>query len=776
MQDLISKIINGRDVEKICKQIISNLYQNGPNNSTDMEILCYINIYQPEIFDKYKNLILKYMGLNYKNIESSSLPEIVFGMYEKYIKEEYQYNYTPVQAMIVKGINNNQCFSFSAPTSTGKSFVFRNIIKESYRDIVIIVPSRALINEYYYTLCNLIKDKSVNILTFIDRINTKNAKRNVFIVTPERCKEIFKRKNEFDVEVFLFDEAQLSDEDSFRGLYFDSIIRRIQRAYPNSKFIFAHPFVMNPEAQIKKNHFDRDVSDFSFFNYRNVGQMFYAYDKGNYYHFGIDKKIMGNHKILCKYDPLEEILKRDGSILVYTTKTSIYNKSVFNQFKKYIDLCSEIIDENAKRYIDEIKKYIGASDIVGRDRFSQMISLLKRGIVIHHGSLPLHARLLIERFTQKGYCRICFATSTLEQGINMPFDVVFLNTFRESNPLSLKNLIGRAGRSSTMKKFDYGSIVVKLDNMSQLRNIMGREIELNTVSMLEQEVDVDLSEFKEAILEGTLSDEYNITNTQIEKLTSNDAVDTIKNILNSFIEDENIISLKRVNNDDYFDLDIYSNFQKLYEIYLSRSLSDGEKNIFNTAIKIMLWQIHCKTFQEICFLRYAYASKKQQRDILQKIIETGNISEKNGAKKKLDSLYASFITQAAEIPNKNIKVYSMFGNNKIKAVDVDYDRIVFDTYDYLDKIIGFKLSDVFIAAFEEYYNNFGDERAKKLSLLVKYGSFDEKEIWMLRYGFSYEDIEWLNSYIIEINQSEIVFSENIKELSSEKIEVIKRFI
>ena len=246
------------------------------------------------------------MGLSYKKINSESLPEVVFGMYGKHIEDTLNHCYTPVQASIVKRIERNQCFSFSAPTSTGKSFVFRNIIQESEKDIVIIVPSRALINEYYILLCNLIQNRAVNILTFIDKINTKKAKRNVFIVTPERCKEIFKRKEEFDVEIFLFDEAQLSNEDSFRGMYFDSIIRRVQKAYPSAKFIFAHPFVRNPEAQIEKNHFDLKKSDSICYKYKNVGQMFYAYDEQNYYHFGINKDVMGKQKQRCKFDPLEK--------------------------------------------------------------------------------------------------------------------------------------------------------------------------------------------------------------------------------------------------------------------------------------------------------------------------------------------------------------------------------------------------------------------------------------------------------------------------------------
>lgn len=72
--------------------------------------------------------------------------------------------------------------------------------------------------------------------------------------------------------------------------------------------------------------------------------------------------------------------------------------------------------------------------------------------------------------------------------------------------------------------------------------------------------------------------------------------------------------------------------------------------------------------------------------------------------------------------------------------DVDYDRIVFDTYDYLDKIIGFKLSDIFFAAFNEYFEKTNDIRAKRMAQLVKYGTEDNKEIWMLRYGFTFEDM------------------------------------
>lgn len=107
---------------------------------------------------------------------------------------------------------------------------------------------------------------------------------------------------------------------------------------------------------------------------------------------------------------------------------------------------------------------------------------------------------------------------------------------------------------------------------------------------------------------------------------------------------------------------------------------------------------------------------------------------------------------------------------------MDYDRIVFDTYDYLDKIIGFKLSDIFVATFMEYYKEKGDKRAERMARLIKYGTEDEKEIWMLRYGFTFEDIEWLEPYVESIDQDAVVFRHNITELSDEKLKVIERFM
>jgi hypothetical protein len=183
-----------------------------------------------------------------------------------------------------------------------------------------------------------------------------------------------------------------------------------------------------------------------------------------------------------------------------------------------------------------------------------------------------------------------------------------------------------------------------------------------------------------------------------------------------------------------------------------------------------------KTFKKICGYRYAYAAKVSERRKLENIYKISkSLPEKKRIKRKLDNLNASFYTPYADLPDSTLENYSLFDRNT-KACDVDYDRIVFDTYDYLDKLIGFKLSDIFYAIFYQYHQKTQDNRALILSKYFKYGTDNEKEILMLRYGLTFEDIEWAKDYVTHISEEEIIFSSTIKELSADKRQVIDRFI
>lgn len=331
--NLIKRIRDGSDLEKIAAYARDQIFQNGPKDTLVLEILSYLKLFQPAFFEEFEGDIIETMGLFFKSPQPDTLQGAVFEMYHQYIKEQYGEDFTPMQANILKHIRNKQHFSFSAPTSTGKSFVFRNLIRSSTRDVVVIVPSRALINEYYDRVREIVDVKEVNVLTFVDRINTKHAKRNIFILTPERARELFKNKDWLNIELLLFDEAQLSDEKSVRGLYFDSIVRRALNTFSDAKYIFAHPFISNPGAQLTRNKIiDTSAASFNY-EQKNVGQIFYVHNpaKGEFYRLGTNKEVLGKQKLKSTFDPIERAISSGGSVLIYVPKTHIYSKSIFTQ-------------------------------------------------------------------------------------------------------------------------------------------------------------------------------------------------------------------------------------------------------------------------------------------------------------------------------------------------------------------------------------------------------------------------------------------------------------
>lgn len=764
--NIIAKIRNGEDLEEIIDYAKSEIYRNGPNSSVVLEIISYFKLFQPDFFKKDEQEIIATMGLFFKQPKVESLISSVFEMYHEQLKDEFGNDYTPMQADILKKIRNLQYFSFSAPTSTGKSFVFRHLISECSNDVVVIVPSRALINEYYDRLNRLVNKKTANILTFVDRINTKHVHRNIFILTPERAKELFKNKDWLKIDLILFDEAQLSDEHSVRGLYFDSIVRRALKYFPNAKFVFAHPFIENPEAQLQKNGIETIDTAATYSNYelKNVGQIFYTHDTSSqkFYHFGSDPAALGKYKLAANFDPIESALKKGGSVLIYVPKSHIYSKQIYSQFQKYISMCQPIKDPAAIKMIDELKEYIGASTTNKFFYNSDMLEKLRCGIVVHHGSMPLTARLILEHFTQQGFCKICFATSTLEQGINMPFDVVYLDRFEESKTLSVKNLIGRAGRSTNKPIFDYGSVILRPNAMSRFRKVYRKKNTLSVKSRLDtadDKMDEKYEEYKEAIKTGEFSDEYNLTNKDLEKLKSDSVTTVVPTLLDMMFTDAGFVLPNAVSKE------VYEDFRCLYKQYLGRELTAAEKFVFDSAIKIMIWKVHGKTFSKICQERYAYVSNVAQRRSLSRV----------GHQDRADNLTVRYIAGYSDIPDKELRTYPLFPADT-KGKDVDYDRIVYDTYDFLDKLIGFKLSDLFYAIFHQYYLAYQDDRAERLAKYIKYGTEDSTEIWMLRYGFSFEEIEWLKPCIKSIDQTEIKFNERIENLSDVQKSCISKFV
>ena len=88
------------------------------------------------------------------------------------------------------------------------------------------------------------------------------------------------------------------------------------------------------------------------------------------------------------------------------------------------------------------------ADYFGPD--SREYRLLEKGIVLHHGKMPpVMSRLLID-LIQSHVINIVIATSTLSEGVNLPFETVLIPSLRRSGSAvpvrEIVNVAGRAGR------------------------------------------------------------------------------------------------------------------------------------------------------------------------------------------------------------------------------------------------------------------------------------------------------------------------------------------
>lgn len=739
-------VLNADNPDNDLSLLLEYIHKNGPKDPLILETLAFYKEFHPNIFLLYEEKILSALGLFYKLDSVENLYSFLMQQFGEDYKNTYGAVLTPIQASIRRAVESHQYTSFSAPTSAGKSYSIRDFISDGVGDAVIVVPSRALIAEYVDTMRRKFQnDKSVMISSFVDLVYTRRNLRRIFVLTPERTKDIYKIKNQLDIRTFFFDEAQISEELQ-RGVVFDISVRRVKKHFPNARLIFAHPFVENPEAQLFKHEIPEDGSFSYSYSHGSVGRVCISKNRSRNKDYYFSPYIEHGYylKNLLEFDGSfkDYAINSGKSILVYVSKSSIYKGNFKKEFTEYIDRLENIFDENGLAIIDEIQRIWGANSV---NHKSSMIELLRKGVVIHHGSVPLEVRFLIEDFIRDGHASLCFSTSTLAQGINMPFDIVWLinNRFsgnEEERALAFKNLIGRAGRLSKEKKFDYGYVYTTKPR--EFSNKIKTSFRLSNRSVLDNPNinNPDTIEIIQAINNDTFDDDKNLPQSKIERL-SNDTVmqhaceflDIIyrdpENIKNSIGGRENFVVRKRA----------ADCLKVIYEASLDRVLEGGESAVFNNSVMIFFLISQGYSFREIVGIRYSMITNRDN----------------------MDEIFLGFMQPANKLPDKNLtRSYSLYPENTPKR-DVSYDVVAFDTYDYLDQVITFSLSDIFIAAFKIYWEKTNDDRAEKIIELLRYGTNNSQHILLMRYGFPPDIVMDISNYVASINDVEIVFKENI---------------
>jgi len=110
-------------------------------------------------------------------------------------------------------------------------------------------------------------------------------------------------------------------------------------------------------------------------------------------------------------------------------------------------------------------------DYCGEDSYE--VALLDRGIATNYGQMPQRLRRLMTDLIDRCICPITVATATLTEGVNLPFDLIFVTALKRTTfdpsiqqqvdiPLStseFNNLAGRAGRPGATKGMEGMTLV-----------------------------------------------------------------------------------------------------------------------------------------------------------------------------------------------------------------------------------------------------------------------------------------------------------------------------
>ncbi len=371
-----------------------------------------------------------------------------------------KFTFTDSQYKIYELIKSNKHFSFSGPTSLGKSFILESFIKhliqeERIKDnIAILVPTRALINQNLFKLREEFEAVDSYEVLAHPQIPQYIRNRNnnyIFVFTPERLISYLSDKTNPSIEYLFIDEAHkvIAEKDTRNPLYYHSILQAQKKSI---RLYFASPNVSNPEIYLKL--FDRSTDESVYTVESPVSQNKYFLNLS-----GESLKVYGefeSHDLKLKksisfFSWLKNLSSSESKSIVYCN-----SKEMTRDYA--IEFAKSLPKKKSKR-IDALKKLIQES--IHEEYF--LIDCLSKGIGFHFGDLPQRIRIQIENLFKDGELDFLFCTSTLLEGVNLPAKNIFvlsdkigISNFRKVDFL---NLIGRAGRLT--KEFSGNIIIVK---------------------------------------------------------------------------------------------------------------------------------------------------------------------------------------------------------------------------------------------------------------------------------------------------------------------------
>ena len=477
--------INNFDYSDFSRNTLKNylcyfMEQNELLNSDFINQLIYI------ASEKLKNFGYEKMA-HLSNIECSDKEFVVSKAIKNYHKANISFGTNTIvldgfQKEIIDKYQSldNKRIIISAPTSFGKTYILQEIIcinKNIYNNIMLILPTIALLNETYSKITNL--NNNLNLKYKIITTNyEETSERNIFIFTPERALK-FIGLNKITLDFFFFDELykideslqlpeDLSDNQSGvatsidkRAIAFRTCLYLLSKTVKD--FYLAGPFISFNS--LSGTGFDEFIKKYNItvfsINFDPTLRITYSAWKKS----GIEEENPVTNSIksidykINKITRVEKFKRVESFILNNNLGKTIYYLQNPNEIVKLIkDVDNEYIEnyemsETLKIFVEHLKnKYNVKKYGIETSDYWSIINCLKHGIGIHHGQIPKYIQTqILDEFNKKDTgLKYLFCTSTIIEGVNTSAKnvVMVANSIGkdEQKIFSQKNIKGRAGR------------------------------------------------------------------------------------------------------------------------------------------------------------------------------------------------------------------------------------------------------------------------------------------------------------------------------------------
>lgn len=369
-------------------------------------------------------------------------------------------------------------FSYSAPTSMGKSFIMRMFVKDeimhgAQKNYAFIVPTKALINEVRMKIIddlggeknsekvNYLSAYKYSVVTAASDIALEKEHNFIFVMTPERLLYMLSATSDLYIDYLFIDEAHKLSGKNSRAPFYYKIVDMLLQQKPQPHFIFASPNIPNPQVYLRMMTQAEAGNEHALaISYSPVVQIKFIMDLQKkkievYNDHGLDGKnripLASVHGGTSLNDFLMVLEGHNRRLPKEKRQQSII---YYNGRNKAVDAAKKFLSAIAKRRVQKNPKLDALAKDIQREVHSEyyLAEMVRQGVAYHIGYLPASIRTRIEELFQSGDITVMFCTSTLLEGVNLPADNLFIMDNKiarsEMTPVDFRNLIGRVGRIS----------------------------------------------------------------------------------------------------------------------------------------------------------------------------------------------------------------------------------------------------------------------------------------------------------------------------------------